>query len=1381
MQDAHEGQRLGRLELLRVLGTGGMGQVWLARQDGLERHVAVKILPASHHPQSIDRLRREARALARIRHPHVVPVHDVGEADGFHYYVMDLIDGQSLASVLATRQLAWPRAAEIARQIAEALGAAHDQGVIHRDVKPANVLLSERLDDVTLVDFGVALSDLAPALTSTGDMLGTPHYMAPEQARGEAYLADARTDVWGVGVTLYEMVTGTRPFDGAHLIAVQHAVLECDPVPPRKVRSDCPRDLETVILHCLDKDPGCRYPSARALAHDLARLLSDQPIRARPSSLGDRLGKHVRRHRIAWRVGAGTALVSLVAAVALAVATSAGQRDREAGEAQDLVRAARVFADRGALGDAWSKLREVELRFLGTPAVTDAYWAMAELSQRAQHEDDVLAQAVWLERLLAAGPPPGDRARAHWRLGRIYEKHGFLDDAHDQYAQAVEIGALTTAALDDARFGLRWSSWLAQRVDADVGGLVLGAGDLDGDGRQEVLAHAPGGGLVALGLRGDHLEVVRRWDMPEFDVASNLELRRPALVVADVNGDGRADLGGVAFGHCFVDELDGATRRRVLDFAGCNRLKMGDLDGDGKPELLLLDTGDRVLRMVRVARDWSIESTVLDDLTVEETSVAGIEIADLDGDGRAELIYAGGAWTRYDLRVAQLEHGALRVVARAQLGVIAGVTVADSDGDGRPEIFAVKSHVSPNPRLFDDDPGLGSSGPLVLRLAGDRLERTWSDPLVAASAPATELRLTTGGRPTRLGALFVVADPGSVLHLYVGRPGRDPIRRDLRRLDVANLGDNGAILADLDGDGNSELVLGGPRISAHGIGPARLAEQHRERAHLGTDWLSTARELREAGETELALSAYRAAAAQGADTATVAYEEGLCDARAHRWQAALDRFREARAGGRHDGALLQSLLDSAEAVADWTAALEAARELGSREQVAALEPVLEMKTVFVQNFVDPWPAWSVDQALACRGRTADGAIRLSLLPEDRALDLPIAWDGSSLEASAVVALRDIQYGKGFQIAVSQGDEPWTGGGIRGGGGGGALFLGVYAASGAMLSAGRPAQTAAVDWSGFPERVRLALSYVAAVNEWQMAVYELSGKRLYYTRHHADAPPTPGRYLIHLSGGGGLYLAASIVDLYQFEIRAAPSALTVVDDSAPHAPARCARDLDPMAASSPAQRAFALASAGRIVDAARALADWRSIATAHAYPWGFEFDAYQATQWEAELVRLALLDEPLTSAVVEAGGLMARRDWGVLLRRLAYQQYVDSGQTHWREAIVMLRRATQFAPDDAHGWYLLGYCHYRLEDLADARRSLERAFALDADLEQRYPKQGGPAIFLARIAGRSRDVDAAAHWVDQAARHGGNLDIVRHDRVLRPLLGDRLSWMGAHGG
>jgi tetratricopeptide (TPR) repeat protein len=861
--------------------------------------------------------------------------------------------------------------------------------------------------------------------------------------------------------------------------------------------------------------------------------------------------------------------------------------------------------------------------------------------------------------------------------------------------------------------------------------------------------------------------------VPELEGLPRLWKPFPELSVVDVNGDGRPDLLAVADG-CFVADLGGTVLRHMLDFEDCTLIKAGDLDGDHRPELVMVNHG---LRVVHVARDWSTQQSLLDDLAIDESHVTGIDIADLDGDGRAELVYAGSMWTRYDVRVARVDHGALRMIARGQVGAVLGLTAMDIEG-GR-GIFAVKSHSFPSPRLFEDDPYLGPSGPMILRLAGGHLERVWFDPLVPATAPAMELKLVAGGRRTRLGPAFVVDSAGGVLHLYFG-PGIHPIRRDLRHLGAANLADGGVVIADLDGDGDGELVLGGARVAAYGIGPGRVSPR-REHRRTGADWVSIADELRDAGQLELALSAYRAAVAHGADPVVVAFEEGVCLAKAERWDLALARFRDARTGGRHDTPLWRAMLEAAEATADWPAALDVARALGDTARAARIEKLTEFRTAFVQDFVEPWPAWRVEQPLACRGRTADGALGLSLLPADRGLALPIEWDGSSMEVSAVVALRDVQYAKSIDIDLARDDGQWAVAGEVGGlGGGGELQVHAYIRSppDRRLPAGLVTPFN-VDWSVFPERVKVSLSYIDHIAQWQIAIHDLAGKRLHHAMVRATSRPIPGRYVIRMLCPTAQFLSASIIDLYRFEIRAAPGALRVIPPAASDPPPRCARDLAPASASSPLHRAFALAAAGKIAAAARELAAWRPSASSRPYPDVFELDQYHVSEWEAGLARLALLDEPLASAIVETGKLMPRREWGVLLRRLAYQQDIDSGQTHWREGVLALRHAVAFAPDDPDAWYMLGYCHYRLGGLAAARSAFERAVELAPAIEGRYPKQGGPAILLALITAREHDAGAAARWLKHAARYGGNLDIARRDPTLRELLRGQLPEIVGH--
>src|SRR6516162_8107186 len=308
------------LVLVDVLGSGGMAVVFKARQATLNRDVAVKLLRDDQRTDSgrRERFLQEARAVARLRHPNLVQVYEFGEvpaggaAATRPYLVLEYVSGGSLADLLHGSPQPPGEAARLVETIADAIHYAHQQGVIHRDLKPANVLLQwaegkaeEQIEVVRgprpsaprqltadicakVTDFGLAKILSASDLTQSGDVLGTPCYMAPEQAAGKAEAITAAVDVYGLGAILYETLTGRPPFAAATVVATLDLVRRDDPVPPRRLQPTVPRDLETICLKCLRKEPARRYATAQDLADDLRRLRDGVPVRARPVGIGER-------------------------------------------------------------------------------------------------------------------------------------------------------------------------------------------------------------------------------------------------------------------------------------------------------------------------------------------------------------------------------------------------------------------------------------------------------------------------------------------------------------------------------------------------------------------------------------------------------------------------------------------------------------------------------------------------------------------------------------------------------------------------------------------------------------------------------------------------------------------------------------------------------------------------------------------------------------------------------------------------------------------------------------------------------------------------------------------------------------------------------------
>jgi serine/threonine protein kinase len=481
-------------EILGVLNRGGMGVVYKARQVALNRLVAVKMILSGTHaaPEQRARFRAEAEAVARLHHPNVVQIYEVGEHAGQPYFSMEFVEGGSLEQHLTRAVLPARHAARLVESLARAVYAAHQLGIVHRDLKPANILLqkseiqnskSERDGGAAISDFGFRISDFIPKVTDfglakrldqpagttrAGVVLGTPSYMAPEQAEGNPQAVGPAVDIYALGAILYEALTGRPPFQGETTFDTLEQVRLREPLPPSRLQPRVPCDLETICLKCLDKDPRRRYASAAALADDLGRFLAGEPILARPSSVWSHGVKWAKRKpALAALLGVSVlAVVSLLGSWAWFTVELSDQK-RRAQEGEQHAREQEALA-RASQKVAEEQRNEAQRR----KAEAESGWRAAD-EQRRRAESERERSDALLYRCMSA---IDEHARATVEVkgemrrtgepGRIlYGLARFFAQASAEYSRAADLRAADREQLAN-QYAARAVALLASAAEA---------------------------------------------------------------------------------------------------------------------------------------------------------------------------------------------------------------------------------------------------------------------------------------------------------------------------------------------------------------------------------------------------------------------------------------------------------------------------------------------------------------------------------------------------------------------------------------------------------------------------------------------------------------------------------------------------------------------------------------------------------------------------------------------------------------------------------------------------------------------------------------------------------------------------------------------------
>jgi eukaryotic-like serine/threonine-protein kinase len=537
-------REIANYEILREVGRGGMGVVYLAQHKGLRRLVALKMILAGGFASEVQRQRfqREAELAARVQHPNIVQVFEAGIYDGRPFIAMEWVSGATLADRMGTEPWPAPAAARLIETLAHAIDAAHREGIIHRDLKPSNILLkTDAAGGETsgplagavpkIADFGLArLIEGNDRLTSTGVTVGTPEYMAPEQASRGASVGPA-VDVYALGAVLYQLITGRPLFLAETPNEVLQALTSAEPVPPRRLRRSLARDLETITLKSLEKEPARRFATARAMAEDLHRFLAGEPILARPPSAWERLLKWARRRPAVAALAAALAAVTVVAFCGITVLwfEATGARDRARAAAREAERRGYRAALAAAAAEIELNNLDTASDFLEAAPKEHRNWEWLHLSTQLNNARTVFR--------------PDDGPVSVFALGPASEKFAYaVDGGHDVHVRVI--GAASDLVV------LRGHEGVLASIAFSPDGSLVAAGSTDGkarvwgavDGREVAVLAGHGGAVTSVLFSPDSSRLVALTDVENahvWDLASGRTLAGFPATIVKFSPDGR--------------------------------------------------------------------------------------------------------------------------------------------------------------------------------------------------------------------------------------------------------------------------------------------------------------------------------------------------------------------------------------------------------------------------------------------------------------------------------------------------------------------------------------------------------------------------------------------------------------------------------------------------------------------------------------------------------------------------------------------------------------------------------------------------------------------------------------------------------------------------